>query len=50
MILTKKQFVKFRQAYTQAIATKEETFVWEGCVVLVDYAKYLIEYVEMRSK
>lgn len=34
-----------RRAYTHAVETAQEQFVFEGKDILVAYAKYLLEYL-----
>jgi ABC-type transporter MlaC component len=37
---------KIKKAYNQAIADKKQIFYCFGTELLVDYAKYLLEYME----
>lgn len=37
---------ELRKAYNRALHTNQNQFAFEGREVLVDYAKYLLEYLE----
>lgn len=39
---------KLREAYAIAVADQRETFAFEGHVIVTSYAKYLLEYLDMR--
>jgi hypothetical protein len=39
---------KFRRAYTRAVKAGHGEFTFQDNVVLVGYAKYLIEYLDKR--
>lgn len=38
---------RFKKAYLDAVAKNKDQFVWEGHGFLINYAKYLIEYLEI---
>jgi hypothetical protein len=38
-------FARFKRAYTRAVAHNEEVFIFDGNDFVVNYAKYLIEYL-----
>lgn len=44
--VTIKNIKKFRGLYIGAVRGKKKTFIFEGQEVLVDYAKYVIEYFD----
>lgn len=46
----KPRFERFKKVYQKTLRAKEDTFMFDGCIVLVDYAKYVIEYVEGVAK
>lgn len=48
MEFTKLKYQKLRRAYNNAVRQGKEQFVFEGQDILVAYAKYLIQYLEMR--
>lgn len=37
---------ELRVAYAQAVAAKKEQFTFEGHELLVDYAKYLLQFLD----
>lgn len=39
-------FKRFKRKYKATLSAKHSTFVFEGHEILVDYAKYVIQYVE----
>lgn len=41
---------QLKEAYDRAVKAGHETFVFKGNVMLVSYAKYLIEYLETKLK
>ena len=41
---------KFKKLYNEAVRTEKTSFMFEGQEVLVAYAKYLIEYTELRRE
>ena len=41
---------QLKGAYGKAVKANEETFVFKGNLMLVSYAKYLIEYLEGKIK
>jgi hypothetical protein len=43
---THQKVIDLRRAYTQAVETEQEIFVFEGHTLLTDYAYYLLEYLE----
>jgi hypothetical protein len=43
---TPEKLKKFEELYNTTIEAGEETFTFEGREVLVDYAKYMIEYLD----
>jgi hypothetical protein len=45
---TKESFERFKQDYAYAKAEGFDAFTFEGHEVLVNYAKYMIAYIEMR--
>jgi hypothetical protein len=44
------KLVSLKRAYHRAKLEEKETFVFEGKDFLVDFAKYLIEYLEKQLK
>ncbi len=42
----KERFARFKRMYHKTLREKRSTFIFDGIEVLVDYAKYVIEYVE----
>lgn len=46
--MTPERFAAFKKDYTYAQAEGFDAFVFDGHPVLVSYAKYLIEYFELR--
>lgn len=45
---TPESFARFKKDYAYAKAEGFDTFIFEGHEVLVDYAKYMIQFMEMR--
>lgn len=45
-IVTKEAMVAFKQAYLEARAKKATEFLFDTHRVLVDYAKFVVEYAE----
>jgi len=41
---------KLKNAWQEAVKKKKKYFVFEGNVFLTDYAKYLIQYGEMKFR
>lgn len=41
---------RLRKAYEAAVKANADTFVFEGNVYVVGYAKYLLEYLDERLK
>jgi len=41
-------YQRLKEAYEQAIKDKKKIFVFDGGELLVDYAKYLLQYLEMK--
>jgi len=48
MEFTKAKLIKLKRAYQNAVNQKKLQFDFEGQALLVPYAKYLIEYLEMK--
>lgn len=44
--VTVQNIKSFKGKYLAAVKTKQKTFMWEGQEVLVDYAKYVIQYFD----
>lgn len=47
---TKPKLERFRKAREKAVAAKKESFAFDHHVFLCDYAKYLIEYLDLVFK
>lgn len=45
---TKGTFSRFKKEYKKAVEEKKDTFIFDGNEFLVAYAKYVIEYLEMK--
>jgi len=45
-MITLENIGKFKMSYDLARQQKKETFMFEGSKVLVDYAKYVIQYFD----
>ena len=43
---TNEDFVRLKQEYDKAVALDKDQFVFDKHILLVTYAKYLIEYLE----
>lgn len=41
-------YATLKAAYDKAVQEKQEYFLYRNRVVLVDYAKYLLEYLEQK--
>jgi hypothetical protein len=48
IVFTPDKVLALRRAYTHAVETKQEVFIFEGHEILVKYAKYLLEYLKMQ--
>jgi len=48
MTITEKNFKELNKLYKKAVADSKEQFIWEGQDILTAYAKYLIQYIEMK--
>lgn len=46
----KEKTKELREAYDTAVADGAEQFVFHGHTLVVDYAKYLLQYLEGRFK
>lgn len=46
IVWTKPMLERLRKAYQKAVADKADTFVFDGNEFVVDYAKYLIQYLD----
>jgi hypothetical protein len=44
--VTKAELPAFKKAYNEAVKNGLVTFTYKGAVVLVSYAKYVIEFLE----
>jgi hypothetical protein len=40
---------KLEAAYLEAVASKKETFIFDGKEVLTAYAKYLIQFLKLKT-
>lgn len=47
---TREKYLKLKREYNKAVAQGKSRFDFEGHPVLVAYAKYLIQYLEMKFK
>jgi len=45
--INKRTLEEVREAYIKAVDDGQDSFYYEGVELLVDYAKYLIQYMEM---
>lgn len=50
MKLNEQEFKTFKEEYEKALKGNKETFVFKSRLVLVSYAKYLIQYLEKQFK
>ena len=50
IIFTKESKQAFKKEYKKALEEKKETFMYNNREFLTEYAKYLIEYLEMKLK
>jgi hypothetical protein len=50
IIFTKESKNAFEKEYKKALENKQETFMYSNREFLTEYAKYLIEYLEMKIK
>jgi len=41
---------QFKKIYLAAVEDKKETFIFDGEEYLTGYAKYVVEYLEMKFK
>ena len=48
MEFTKLKYIKLKGAYRNAVRNGKDQFVFEGQAILTSYAKYLIQYLEMK--
>jgi phosphate starvation-inducible protein PhoH len=46
MVITTENVALLRQAYDKAVATKKETFTFQGEEYATSYAKYLLEWLD----
>ncbi len=46
--ITAENLPAFKAAFLAAEKAAQQTFTFEGAVVLVDYARYVIQYLEER--
>ena len=49
-MVTEENLDKFRKAYNKAIRDGVAVFMFEGQRVLVNYAKYALEYADLKMK
>jgi hypothetical protein len=42
-------YLELKRLYKKTVDEKKEMFVWKGQDILTQYAKYLIEYLEMQE-
>jgi len=48
--ITEQNYPAFKRLYEKALKEGKEIFIFEGQEILVSYAKYVVEYVEMTRK
>lgn len=48
--LTEENFESFKEEYEKAVDSDEESFMFEGQYILTRYARYVIEYMNIRKK
>lgn len=46
--ITHQSYVKLKKAYNKAVVQKKATFTFEGSELVVDYAKYLLQFMEIK--
>jgi hypothetical protein len=46
VIFTPEKRDRLRTAYNKAVATHQDTFMFDGVELVTDYAKYLLEYLD----
>ncbi len=39
------KIIQLKEAYDKAIADKAKTFMFEDCELMVEYAKYMLDYL-----
>jgi hypothetical protein len=49
ILIDRNDYLELKHLYKQALRNDEEVFVWNGQDILPQYAKYLIEYLEMKG-
>jgi len=49
MEFTLETYHKIKTAYKQAVDDNKTEFIFQDVILLTDYAKYLIEYLEMNK-
>lgn len=49
-MITKNNIQEFKKCYNEALKNNQEIFIFEEQEILVTYAKYLIEYLDMKIK
>jgi hypothetical protein len=42
--------VSFKKAYDKAVNEKAKTFIYKEKELLTDYAKYVLEYIDLMNK
>lgn len=47
-IETKNEFQQFKKLYNKAIKENKDQFIFKNQIVLTSYAKYMIEYVNIK--
>ena len=50
IVFTYEKYRALKQQYEQALKDGKEEFTFEGHLLLVAYAKYLLEYLELQLK
>jgi hypothetical protein len=46
---TEESFVVFQQSYESAVKNHQSSFFFDGKEFLTDYAKYVIQYVQLKK-
>lgn len=50
MEFTPENVKRFKAAYNETKRAHRQSFMFDGCEVLTDYAKYVIEYLNQKQK
>lgn len=49
VLTTEEDYKQFKRLYDNALSKSKDVFIWNGHQVLTMYAKYVLEYYELKN-